>query len=132
MTHMPKYIIVTGTSNSGKTTSIRALWELLGGKVLPDSPSDFHDILIYNNKRIGFHSWGDTVDYLDKHKGGIPDFKNCDFIISACKSSGKTQEYFVNLCKIEDLYWVGKVIQGNATQSAKQIASHTKLIIDSL
>jgi hypothetical protein len=129
---MPKYIIVTGVSNSGKTTSIRTLWESLGGKKLPNPPFDFHDTLTYENKKIGFHSCGDSIYYLEKYKKGIPDLLDCDIIISACKSSGNTQTYFVDLCNISDLYWVGKAKQNDPIQSSQQTVSHIKLIIHSL
>jgi len=130
---MPRYIVVTGGSDAGKTSTIRTLWSLLGGNKLPDTPSDFHAMLVYEEKNIGFHSWGDTEYYLNEHAGGIPDLeKNCDIIISAAKSRGQTQEYFNERCKISKLYWVGKVWQSEKNKSLKQAAAHVKILINAL
>jgi len=131
---MPKYIVVIGSKDAGKTTSIRALWKRLGGKKLPNDPPDFHDILEYKGAKIGFHSWGDSVHYLDKHDGGIPNLEDerCDIIISAAKSKGMTQDYFIKRCKISDLYWVGKVWQADEKKSTEQAAKHIEILIDAL
>ena len=125
---MAKFIIVTGSSGTGKSTSIRKLWELLGGE---PKEKEFNDTIKYRDKKIGFHSWGDVEDAYD-WDGGIPELrrKRCFAIISAARTKGLTREYFIEEAGTGDLFWVGKVRDGEVNKSAKKTALHMKSILD--
>lgn len=127
---MAKYIVVTGVTDAGKTTSLCKLWELLGGK--PVYKKDFHGIIEKEKFKIGFHTWGDTVWCLDKCKGGIPDLEkqNCDIIICSAKSYGETHQYYIKRCKIDDAFFVTKLPQKNIAKSVECTATHIKILID--
>lgn len=136
---MTKYFVITGVTNAGKTSTIRELWRLMGGAVLPTQPHDFHKILCYNLQgkqyKVGFHSWGDSFSYLNCHEGGVPDLEQngCDAIISAAKSHGATHSYFTNRCQVSDLFFVAKAWYQNAgftNLSLVHTANYTKLLID--
>lgn len=136
---MAQYIIVTGSSNSGKTNTIRTLWESLGGNILQNH--DFHGDLTYDGKKIGFHSWGDNKKHYMEPKGGLPDLvkKECSIIICAARGKGQTQEFLIQQYqeanpefKMDALYWIWKAKDDEMVKSAQRAAMHIKITIDSL
>lgn len=88
-----KIIVVKGNPNSGKTTSIRLVYDLLlykGAKI--DKPrnsgkiyADFDTELLYNEKRVAISSAGDVLKNMRKT---IADYKehNCDILIMASRN----------------------------------------------
>lgn len=88
-----KIIVVKGNPNSGKTTSIRLVYDLLlykGAKI--DKPrnsgkiyADFDTELLYNEKRVAISSAGDVLKNMRKT---IADYKehNSDILIMASRN----------------------------------------------
>lgn len=95
-------IVLEGFSNTGKTTTIGLLYNLLlsnGGistnkQALGGDPNDFSDIVInYKNLKIGIFSMGDNSTAISQ---GIVNFnnQNCDVFI--CSLSTETPKVRAN------------------------------------
>lgn len=86
-----KIIVIKGNPNSGKTTSIRLVYDLLlykGAKI--DKPrnsgktyADFDTELLYNGKRIAISSAGDLLKNIHKT---VSDHDGCDILITASRN----------------------------------------------
>ena len=126
---MPSYIVVTGAHDTGKTTSIKRAYLELGGKNTDDG--DIVEILTYTNKKeqkVGFASAGDIPDIIDNN---LKKLKKCDIIVGACRTSGKTTEYYLSLSRKNKVYWIGKPRDKNIARSNKATAEHIiELITD--
>jgi hypothetical protein len=91
---MTKIIHVRGSSNSGKSTSIRLFLEKMG-IYLPTDPKDFKIVFPHNNNgeeiKIGVASGGDNEKIVKEN------FKffaghDCDIIVCASKSRGESYD----------------------------------------
>lgn len=86
-----KIIVIKGNPNSGKTTSIRLVYDLLlykGAKI--DKPrnsgkiyADFDTELLYNEKRVAISSAGDLLKNIHKT---VSDHNGCDILITASRN----------------------------------------------
>lgn len=89
---MPQIIWIRGTSNSGKTSSIRKFLENRG-IFFPENPKDISVVLpIQKNGKtykIGVASAGDTAQLVMRNFTFLNPH-NCDFIVCASKASGRT------------------------------------------
>lgn len=108
---MPIFIVVTGVHNSGKTTTIRTLWNNLGGEPLGDGCEVVNMRLIYRGRRIGFYSLGDNERLLEDLAKGIPHYieDNCDIIVCAARSYGGTHNYYTRYFIDSTFYLITKV-----------------------
>jgi thymidylate kinase len=85
-----KIIVLQGMPNTGKTTTINFVWDVLcaNGAISTNrqpyggDPNDFIDTVLWNNLRIGILSMGDMSTYIAKE---IKNFNNqeCDVVICA-------------------------------------------------
>ncbi len=86
-----KIIVVKGSPNSGKTTSIRLVYDLLlylGAEIDVARKSDkihidFDAELLYNGNRIAISSAGDVLKNMH---GTITKHKDCDILIMASRN----------------------------------------------
>lgn len=86
-----KIIVIKGNPNSGKTTSIRLVYDLLlykGAKI--DKPrnsgktyADFDTELLYKEKRVAISSVGDVLKNIHKT---LNRHKDCDILITASRN----------------------------------------------
>ena len=95
---MEKIIIcLSGPANTGKTMSVRKLYELLGGKDRVDYP-EIVDSLKYHNYTIGFTSVGDPnsaqEDDLEKMLK-----EDCDIVVAASRTYGSTVDIVERLAE---------------------------------
>ena len=85
-----KIIVVKGNPNSGKTTSIRLVYDILlylGAEIDVERKDgktyiDFDAELLYNGKRIAISSAGDVLKNMH---GTITKHKDCDILIMASR-----------------------------------------------
>ena len=85
-------ICVIAPTNTGKTTTIKKLHELLGGKEgKRNNGHDFIDVLMYGGVKIGCESAGDPPGEEQKEAiEHLMDKEKCDIIISASRTRGVT------------------------------------------
>ena len=64
---MAKIIVIVGTGDSGKTTSIKKLYEKLGGTISQDTKDVGNDsaILEYNGKKLALQAWEILKKYFE-------------------------------------------------------------------
>jgi hypothetical protein len=89
---MPRILALSGKGNSGKTTTIRLLPNILrshGYHSVPGSQishgNDFSEIFENGNRKIGVTSAGDSYDLVHDRLQDLMD-ANCDDYICACRS----------------------------------------------
>ena len=115
-----KVIVLKGRDNSGKTTTLKKVYELLKAaceepetdyKVELEGNDDFRDAINFAGKRIGIVTQGDYGDEIEKdYKGVIPSElekrpalsvrdhlkilkkKKCDIAICACTTEKKIEK----------------------------------------
>ena len=86
-----KIIVIKGNQNSGKTTSIRLVYDILlylGAEIdiarkYGKTHIDFDTELIYNGKRIAISSAGDVLKNIHKT---VSDRDGCDILITASRN----------------------------------------------
>ncbi len=86
-----KIIVVKGNPNSGKTTSIRLVYDMLlyfGAEIEKPRSSgktytDFDTELLYKEKRIAISSAGDVLKNIHKT---INRHKGCDILVTASRN----------------------------------------------
>lgn len=90
-----KIIALQGRGNSGKTTTIKMLPDILlanGFKQVPNKMKnyggDFLNIFQDGNKKIGITSSGDTFDLVKKRLNDLI-IENCDVCICACRTADR-------------------------------------------
>lgn len=95
-------IIISGVSNQGKTTSINALFTELEikGKVIEKTVwgKEIEGIIELENKRIGLYSFGDPYSPQEKKLQELI-AKNCDIIVTASRTRGRTKGLIHNLAR---------------------------------
>ncbi|MEQ4672173.1 hypothetical protein AB7W30_19390 [Providencia manganoxydans] len=107
----PHLLALSGPSNSGKTTTIKMVYELLlkhfknEGKIInvhdclsKRATSDIKRILTIGEFKIGIESQGDPVSHDKKHhrlRDSLPFFdkEGCHLIICTSRTKGQTVEY---------------------------------------
>lgn len=106
---MKKLIILSGSSNSGKTKTLICLSKKF--KIIYEtscySPNDFKYICDKNGKRICICTAGDGAPITNDSINFFNQNKNCDVFISAARSSGATVNLLVdwaNANKIDYIY----------------------------
>jgi hypothetical protein len=117
---MKTMIVVRGSHNTGKTQSIKKVYEIiiklkdtyksLEIEVLDyseHSKGDFKAVFKYKGKKIGIESLGDPGS---KHKERLKELAedNCEIIITASRTNGETHESVLSIMKEYDynFYWV--------------------------
>ena len=85
-------ICVIGPSSTGKTTTIRKVYELLGGKLEEkELKKDFLGVLKYDNTVIGCESEGDPPGEDQKEDlEFLMSKEKCDIVIGASRTRGIT------------------------------------------
>lgn len=86
-----KIIVIKGNPNSGKTTSIRLVYDILlylGAEIdiarkYGKTHIDFDTELLYNGKRIAISSAGDLLKNIHKT---VSDHDSCDILITASRN----------------------------------------------
>ncbi len=145
---MPKYLILRGANDTGKSTSINNCWNDLvasGANIKngqKGSKGDFCGILEYNKKIVGFFSWGDDDKSFKITKGGINRseewdnlLKKCDIVICACRPYGRSIVFLLNFFqshRLNELFWISKFHDTTLVPSAQRTARHLKALIDVL
>ena len=93
---MEKAIIcLSGPGNTGKTTSVRKLYELLGGSSREFYP-DVVDSVEYHDYTIGCMSIGDPGSAQEERLEELLK-KDCDIVVTASRSYGGTVDILNNL-----------------------------------
>ena len=102
---MKKLIILSGSSNSGKSDTLKYLVTKLGGTLT----NNYDDKYICNKGKlkICICTAGDSASITNDNINFFNQHKNCDVFISAAKSSGATVNLLVdwaNANKIDYIY----------------------------
>lgn len=129
-----KIIVIKGNPNSGKTTSIRLVYDLLlykGAKI--DKPrnsgktyADFDTELLYNEKRVAISSAGDVLKNIHKT---MSDHDGCDILITASRNfkQSSLDEIFSDY----DVEYIKKEKRGDEENisTANEILQCAKLVL---
>ena len=93
---MSRIIALKGTGNSGKTTTIKLLPNILLANgysrvagMHQNHGSDFLDVFENGKQRVGVTSSGDTYDLVNDRLTELINAK-CDVCVCACRTSGGT------------------------------------------
>lgn len=125
-----KIIALTGISNSGKTLTLRMVYDFLQkNKTNTIKPFDRkwgierRGVFKYNGKTVGITTRGDTEDILNE------DFTwmgKCDIYVCACHPSGKTIKFVKNKINRnwKDLYLIAKLRLYDYTNKDKAFTYH--------
>lgn len=112
-------IILFGTSNSGKTTTLRILYYLLTGKTAPKSTHRIQDR--YKGMTIDFAFDGDNLEVVESN---VAFFENnpCDIAVSPTRTDGGpvlAMNYFIDktLTTTENVIWkrIPEISKSNRT-----------------
>lgn len=129
-----KIIVIKGNPNSGKTTSIRLVYDLLlykGAKI--DKPrnsgkiyADFDTELLYNEKRVAITSAGDVLKNIHKT---VSDHDGCDILITASRNF--KQSSLDEIISDYDVEYIKKEKRGDEENisTAKEILQRVKLAL---
>lgn len=85
-------ICINAPTNTGKTSTIKKVHELLGGKEeVRNQEGDFVDVLMYGNTVIGCESEGDPPGEAQRQAlEYLMGKKKCDIVIGASRTRDKT------------------------------------------
>lgn len=129
-----KIIVIKGSLNSGKTTSIRLVYDLLlylGAEIVVARKSgkmhiDFDTELLYKEKRIAISSAGDVLKNIP---GTISKHKNCDILITASRNF--KQSSLKNTFSGYDVEYIEKEKRGDPENiiTAKDVLQYIELSI---
>lgn len=124
-----KIIVIKGNPNSGKTTSIRLVYDLLlykGAKI--DKPrnsgkiyADFDTELLYNEKRVAISSAGDLLKNIHKT---VSDHDGCDILIIASRNFRRSS--LDRIFSGYDVVYIKKEIRGDKENiaTAKEVLQY--------
>lgn len=124
-----KIIVIKGNQNSGKTTSIRLVYDLLlykGAKI--DKPrnsgkiyADFDTELLYNEKRVAINSAGDLLKNIHKT---VSDHDGCDILITASRNFRRSS--LDRIFSGYDVVYIKKEKRGDKENiaTAKEVLQH--------
>lgn len=88
-------ICLKGRHDSGKTTSIREAYKSITGNY-PAEAGDFKETYQHPQYgKVGFSSWGDPGANEEPLEEVLQ--KDCDIVITACRSNGQTVSVVENL-----------------------------------
>jgi hypothetical protein len=125
---MQKIIALRGKGNSGKSTTIRILHDLLlqnefrqVSSNLKAEGGDFIAIFSKNEKYIGITSSGDTYDLVHQHLLELVNAK-CDICICTCRTFDRippgTSTAILEFTNLDNLFIEKTIDNYEATQSA--------------
>ena len=84
-------ICVYAPSNTGKTTTIKKLHELLGGSAkVRNNRNDFVDVIMIGKTKVGCESAGDPDSEQEEDIEYLMGKERCDLVIGASRTRGKT------------------------------------------
>jgi hypothetical protein len=135
-----KLIVVTGTGNTGKTSSIKQALEKLHIIINPDYPS--RDVVFIGRVLVdgremfcGFASGGDSAEIVE---GNLRAFSETGLalqaIILACKSYGGSRDAIENFAELSGLspYWISTIWVSDHAARASEIDRVSDEIIECL
>lgn len=118
-------IILFGTSNSGKTTTLKILYYLLTGAMPPNNTPRIQ--ISYNGLKIDFGFNGDHIDMVEDN---VTFFKNnpCDIAVSPTRTEGgpvMAMNYFIDKTFpiTENIFWKRTMDIPRSKRAAKKCAS---------
>ncbi len=124
-----KIIVIKGNPNSGKTTSIRLVYDILlylGAKI--DKPrnsgkiyADFDTELLYNKKQVAISSAGDLLKNIHKT---VSDHDGCDILITASRNFRRSS--LDRIFSGYDVVYIKKEKRGDKENiaTAKEVLQH--------
>lgn len=129
-----KQIILYGTGNSGKTTTLYKFYD----KHIKDnseftvseikfSGKDYMAIVEYHGYKIGIYTWGDTKKLIED---GGKYTKECDIIICTARSKGKGYQYFDKLTVPQIWIEMGRFYNQNSAIADSDYESFRNAITD--
>ena len=129
-----KQIILYGTGNSGKTTTLHKFYE----KFIKDnseftvleikfSGKDYMAIVEYHGYKVGIYTWGDTKGLIDE---GVEYTQGCDVIICVARSKGAGYQYFDELTVPQIWIEMGRFYNQNSAISNLDYESFRGAITD--
>lgn len=126
---MKKIIALYGVSNSGKTTTIKKVYELIRYFCIEEMVQEINKeifciLTTINGTKIGIVSQGDPSTGMDKK---IEKFieKNCSIIICATRTKGETVEVVQSYNKLEyEVEWVEAVSLTGYEKTKKDLYNH--------
>jgi len=127
---MKRIIALRGKGNSGKTTTIRILHDLLMTNGYTEVQSnfrinsgDFTTIFNKKNSLIGITSSGDTYDLVHDQLQGMVD-KDCKICVCACRTSDRVPPG-TNAAILEFHDYVNEFIEKAIVESNRQSTSNS-------
>ena len=127
-----KIIVLWGKHDSGKTTTIKFLRDILLKRGVNETKIvdeyDFISVFYFQDKKVGVISGGDTKEILTGNFGELPN--DCDIIICPSRTKGGTVQYLEELVfSQKDLIWVKKAeIKNNGKYSVEKEENIINLI----
>ncbi|MCD9525544.1 ATP-binding protein [Photobacterium carnosum] len=115
--------VLYGSSNTGKTTSLRLLAKKLEQITIPSitipSEDDFAVTFILKNKKIGIITGGDDRGAIESGLTQINNNRHCDIIFCASRTKGQTTDFLNKTFKNEELRWITNMyVYGNNDEQA--------------
>ena len=115
--------VLYGSSNTGKTTSLRLLAKKLEQITIPSitipNKDDFVVTFILKNKKIGIITGGDDRGAIESGLTQINNNRRCDIIFCASRTKGQTTNFLNKTFKNEELRWITNMyIYGNNDEQA--------------
>ena len=131
---MKRVIVLRGTENTGKTQTIKKVYELMLAKY---QVTRVHEkiykreitcVLLVNNKKIGIESQGDPNSRLRRNLEYFVDI-NCEIIICATRTYGQTVDAVNTLSDNYEIVWIDKTIERiSHNQSDINVGDANKII----
>ena len=85
-------------ANKGKTSSIRKVYEMLGGrKEVLKREGDISEIVMRGGFKIGCDSLGDPGSAQKEWLEDLMNKHHCDIIVTACRTRGSTVDILMDL-----------------------------------
>ena len=115
--------VLYGSSNTGKTASLRLLAKKLEQITIPSitipNKDDFVVTFILKNKKIGIITGGDDRGAIESGLTQINNNRRCDIIFCASRTKGQTTDFLNETFKKEELRWITNMyVYGNNDEQA--------------